>query len=336
MRALPVGKLAPELLARLLLPAPSDPRVVLGPGVGRDCAVLDMGEGRCLVATSDPITFASDEIGWYAVHVNANDVATAGAEPRWFLATLLLPEGRTDEALVENVFLQLRRACAEVGASLIGGHTEITHGLERPVLAGTMFGEVDRERLVLPTGARPGDALVLTKRLAVEATALLAREKASALAAHVDAATLRRARAFLRDPGIGVLPDMRAARSGGRIRAMHDPTEGGLATALHELAAASGVGIEIDADAVPVYPETAALCARFGMDPWGAIASGSLLLAVEPADAAAIVAAVQAAGIEAHVVGRVVPPERGVSKLSAGRRAPLAGFARDEIVKAFG
>ena len=141
MMGFPVGKLPAQMLAELLAKsAPVDRRVLLGPGVGLDCAVIDLENGNCLAAKSDPITFATDEIGWYAVHVNANDVATTGAAPRWFLATLLLPEGQTDAALVEAIFGQMRAACGEIGATLVGGHTEITLGIDRPIVVGAMLG----------------------------------------------------------------------------------------------------------------------------------------------------------------------------------------------------
>jgi hydrogenase maturation factor len=336
MRPLPVGKLPLPDLARLLAALPrSDARVILGPGVGLDCAVIDVGDGRCLVAKSDPITFAADAIGWYAVHVNANDVATTGAEPRWFLATVLLPEGKADLDLAEAILGEIAEACREVGAELVGGHTEVTHGLDRPIVSGAMLGEVARERLVLPSGARPGDRLVLTKGLAVEATALLAREKAAALAGRVDDAILARARGFLREPGIGVLREARAALRAGGVHAMHDPTEGGFAGGVHELAAAAAVGIEVDATSVPVYPETRVLCEALGLDPWGAIASGSLLLAVEETAADAVLAAIRADGVQARVVGRVTEAERGVSVNDAGGARPLPRFDRDEIARAF-
>src|SRR3990172_4015146 len=173
---LPVGKLPVEMLAELLEGAPlHDPRVLLGPGVGLDCAVLDLG-ATLLVFKSDPITFATEEIGWYAVHVNANDIATTGADPRWFMMTLLLPEGTATMGQVEQIGQQIFQACREIGADVIGGHTEITHGLQRPIVIGTLIGEVARERLVTPQGAAPGNRLLLTKGVPVEATAILARE----------------------------------------------------------------------------------------------------------------------------------------------------------------
>ncbi|HLF28523.1 MAG TPA: AIR synthase family protein [Anaerolineae bacterium] len=336
MAAFSIGKLPSEVLARLLADiAPGDSRVLVGPGVGVDCAVIDLENGNCLVAKSDPITFASDAIGWYAVHVNANDIVTMGAAPRWFLATLLLPEGKSDAALVESIFTQVREACREIGVAPIGGHTEITYGIDRPIVVGAMLGEVAREQLITPAGARVGDALLLTKRLAVEATSILAREKAPDLVGKFDLAYLHHARRFLYDPGISVVRDAQVAIQAGRVHAMHDPTEGGLATGLHELAIAAHVGLEIDAQAAPIYPETQALCAAFGIDVWGVIASGSLLMAVAAEDAEQIIAALRGVGIEASIIGRVVAREQGVVVREATGVRPLPIFARDEITKAF-
>ncbi len=333
MKALPTGKLPSAELARLLAAvAPASPSVLVGPGIGLDCAVLDLGAGRCLVAKADPVTFGTDAIGWYAVQVNANDVATTGALPRWFLATVLLPEGLSDIALAERILREIADACRAIGAELVGGHTEITYGLDRPIVSGAMLGEVARKQLVLPSGAAPGDRLVLTKRLAVEGTALLAREKAADLAGRVDEQTLARARGFLTQPGISV-PEARAAVTSGGIHAMHDPTEGGFATAVYELAAAANVGAEIDAARVGVYPETHAICEAFGLDPWGVIASGSLLLAVAETAVEDLLASLRSAGIEASVVGRVVEAAYGVRVTDASGLRSLRTFDRDEVAR---
>jgi hydrogenase expression/formation protein HypE len=333
-----LGKLPADHLTRLLAQLSiQDPRVVLGPKLGEDAAVLDMGD-RYLVAKSDPITFATDAIGWYAVHVNANDVACSGAAPRWFLATLLLPAGRADAALVDAIFAQVVQACTEVGATLVGGHTEITYGLDRPILVGAMLGEVAPECLVTTGGARPGDAVMLTKRVAVEATAIIAREKRDELSRRHGLAAdyLDRCADFLYRPGISVVREAQIAAETAPIHAMHDPTEGGLATGLWELAAAAGVGLEIDAQAVPIYPETRCLCDAFGLDPWGVIGSGSLLLTLDTSAAERVRGALSAAGIEATVIGRVLPRERGVTVRQAGNRSvALPTFDRDEIARLF-
>ena len=177
MPFLPTGKLPPDLLQSVLdTHAVHDPRVVVGARVGEDAAVIDIGD-RYLVAAADPVTFATDELGWYAVTVNANDIAVRGATPRWFLATLLLPEGATDEVTVRRLFAQLAEACAAHAVALVGGHTEVTHGIDRPLVAGTMLGEVAKDRLVTTAGAQVGDAVVLTKGVPLEGAAIIAREK---------------------------------------------------------------------------------------------------------------------------------------------------------------
>ncbi|MBI4338015.1 MAG: hydrogenase expression/formation protein [Chloroflexi bacterium] len=333
MQRLQVGKLPMHLLERLLAKVqPSDPRVLLGPRVGADAALLDFGE-RVLVAKADPITFATDLIGWYAVQVNANDLACMGASPRWFLATVLLPEGAS-EGLAEGIFDQLLDACRGLGVTLIGGHTEITYGLERPILAGAMLGEVDKGKVVGSGGARPGDALLLTKGIAIEGTALLAREAAAHLRGRgIGDDVLARARDLLFSPGISVVRDAAAACAAGRVHAMHDPTEGGLATGLLELARASGAGLDVAADRIPVLPECQAICDRLELEPLGLLGSGALLMAVEAEDAPRVLAALGREGIIAVQIGVVTPAEGGLRLRRAEGEGPLPTFPRDELAR---
>jgi hydrogenase expression/formation protein HypE len=327
------GKLPPELLASLLAStAKEDLRVVVGPRVGLDAAVIDFGD-RLLVAKSDPITFAAEEIGWYAVQVNANDLAVMGATPRWFLATLLLPEGCTTEG-ARAIFGSVERACRELEISLVGGHTEVTGGLERPIVCGHMLGEVERDELVRSDGARPGDRLLLTKAIPLEATAILARERREELLARGwPPAALERAAVVLHDPGISVVREARIAVRERAVTAMHDPTEGGLATGLRELAGASGVGLRVYRERIPVHPEGGTLCAAFGLDPLGAIASGSLLLSVPAERAPALLAAYAREGIAAVEIGEVVPVEEGLRMIDASGERELPVFERDEIAR---
>jgi hydrogenase maturation factor len=336
MALLPIGKLPGDLLQAILdKQASHDSRVIVGPRVGEDAAVIDLGD-RYLVATADPITFATDDLGWYALHVNANDIVVRGATPRWFLATLLLPDGRTDEDGVRALFGQLAEACEELEVALVGGHTEVTHGIDRPIVAGTMLGEVARDKLVTTAGARVGDAIVLTKGVPLEGAAIIAREKAAELQARgVPAATIRRARQFLRRPGISVRPEAEIACELATVHAMHDPTEGGIATALVELADAAGVGLRIDRDRIMVLPEGKALCAAFGLDPLGTIASGALLLTLAPADAGIVIHALARESIDCHFIGQVVPREQGVTLVSGSRQEPMPVFAQDEITRLF-
>jgi len=307
---------------------------VVYPGVGEDAAVIDMGD-RWLVAKTDPITFAADEIGWYAVHVNANDIAAAGGVPRWFLSNLLLPEGRTTGALIERIMGQIADACRTLGVVPCGGHTEVTYGLDRPIVVGVMLGEISPDHVVRSGGAQVGDVVLLTKGVAVEGTAIMAREKEAMLQGRFSTFFLSRCKGFLRDPGISVVRDAQVALSAARVHAMHDPTEGGVATGLWELATASGVGLVVDEDAIPVFNETQALCDVLGLDPLGVIASGALLIAVAPADMAAVVSALQTAGVPVAQVAHVVPADQSLVLRSSFGTRPLPRYDQDEIARLF-
>ncbi len=329
---LPVGKLPASVLGGLLRRyARSDPRVVVGPAIGEDAAVLDMGD-RYLVATTDPITFVTEDLGWYALVVNANDLAVRGAVPRWFLATCLFPAEGTTAADVEALFAELGAACAELEVVLVGGHTEVTAGLSRPIVVGAMLGEVAKERLVTTGGARPGDVLLLTKGVPIEGASIIARARAAELRARGYAeAWLARARdARTR---LSVLPEARLATDLVPVHAMHDPTEGGIATALWELADAAGVGLAVEAERIPLVPEGAALCREYGLDPLGTIASGALLLALGPADGGILLHALAREGIDAAFIGRVVPREAGVVLTRGGTPGPLPRFEQDELTR---
>jgi hydrogenase maturation factor len=329
---LPLGKLPPELLGQLLAAAPvTDPRVLLKPGIGLDCAVLDVGD-KLLVLKSDPITFATDDIGWYLVQVNSNDIATMGAVPRWLMVTMLLPQGKTTAVSIEQISQQLYAACREKDISVIGGHTEITYGIDRPILIGTLIGEVAREKLVTPRGARVGDRILLTKGIPIEGTAILAREFPARLADVLSEVELRQAQDYLYQPGISVLRDAQIATQAGRVTAMHDPTEGGLAGALWELAEACGHRLQVDTTAVPIPYLAQKVCATFDLNPLATIASGALLLTAVAGDVPAIVAALQDEGIGCAEIGVVVEGKTAVYDQS---NQLLPRPSRDEITRVF-
>jgi hydrogenase maturation factor len=335
-RSLPVGKLPAEALAALLARLPAtDPRVLIGARPGEDAAVVAIGD-RCLVVTTDPVTFVRDRVGWYAVHVNANDVAVLGAAPQWFFAVLLLPEGRTNLALVSEIFDDVRETCAAVGASLCGGHTEITAGLERPIVVGQMIGEVSAERLVRKEHLRVGDQVLLTQGVAIEGTAILAREKRAALEGRVAAALLDRAQQMLFTPGISVVEAARIATSAGEVHAMHDPTEGGLVSGLVELAHAASAGLRIEPERIHVFPETRAISEAFGVDPLRLIASGALLVGAPPADIAPIRHALAARGIPSSVIGEVVSAGQGIRMRQQDQWVEIVPPERDELARVLG
>jgi hydrogenase expression/formation protein HypE len=330
----PAGKLPLEDLSRLLARyTREDPSMVVTPGIGRDATVISFGD-KYLVAKTDPITFATDQIGWYGVNVNANDIAAMGGTPRWFLATLLLPEGKTGLKEVEEIFAQISGACEELGILLCGGHTEITYGLGRPILVGQMLGEVEKNKLVSPDKIRVGDEVILTKGIAIEGTALVAREWKS-LRDAFEEEEIRQCRNLLRSPGISVVREARIASEAAGVHAMHDPTEGGLATGLREMADAAGLGMLVEMDQIPILAETALLCRRLKLAPLGLLASGALLIAVGAKDSARVIRALENDGVRALVIAKVWEREKGVKLAIGGKITDLPSFARDEVARLF-
>ena len=331
---LPAGKLPHSLLARLLEQhVERDASVVVGPGLGRDAAVVHH-EGGYLVVKSDPITFAADRAAEHLVHVNANDLACMGAQPRWLLVTALFPEHRTTERLVERTFRELRSACASAGVALVGGHTEITLGLDRPLLIGSMLGDVAMDGLVDPTKARAGDRLLMTKMAGIEGTAVLAAERRSLLKARLGIATTLQARGMLDDPGISIVREAHLLSTDGLASALHDPTEGGIATAVHELAAAAGLGAFISRDRIPVADATMALCEVLGLDPIGLLASGSLIAAIPADHAGEAERRLTDGGISWSWIGKLTPPEFGLRLREGSDERDLPLFSTDEATRA--
>jgi len=333
-RQLGLGKLSGDLLADLLSGHRLDDHsVVVGPGVGMDAAAVDVG-GDLLVVKSDPITFARERAPFYLVNVNANDLACMGATPRWMLVTALLPVGQTTEAVVRRLFEELYQACQSINVSLIGGHTEILDGLDRPILVGNLLGTVDSNRVLTPGAARPGDRLLLTRPIAIEGTALLATELREQLVSSVPEEILDRAAKLLDDPGISVVRDATILLESGSVSALHDPTEGGLVTGVRELAASAGSGVMISRTNVPVLPETAAIAEVLGLEPLGMLASGSLLAAVPPDRIDAAELACRDHDLPFAWIGKIVPFERGFVLRDGGTDSQLPVFTTDEVARA--
>ena len=318
------GKVPADLLQRLVYPyLGRRPDVLLHAHLGEDCAAVDFGEWTA-VLTTDPVTGAARHLGRYAVHVACNDLATTGAEPVALLLTLLLREG-SSPADLEVVMREAGAAAAELGVEIAGGHTEVTPGIDHTIAVVTALGRARRGTVISAAGARPGDTVVLTKSAGVEGTAILATDLGDRLRLRLDDAVIERARAFL--GRISVVPEgLAAARAG--ASAMHDVTEGGVLGGAWELAEASGIGIEVRAEAVPVAPETQAVCEVLGLDPLRLISSGAMLIAAPNPDA--MMAVLREAAIPGAVIGTMTARAR-VLRQSGGAAQVLLPPGRDEL-----
>ncbi len=294
------GKVGPEdLLTDVFERTESvetDDTVLQGPAYGEDAAAIEWpGEGaETLVVSSDPISLAAARIGTLGVAVATNDVAVSGADPRWLTVVVLLPDA---DAPLETIVADLDAAASDVGASIVGGHTEYVDQLDRPLLSLTAMGATDE---FVPTGgAEPDDRILLTKAAGIEGTAILAADFGDDL--DVDQATCEHAETFLDE--LSVVPDARIARE--YATAMHDPTEGGVAAGLVELARSAGVRLDVDREAIPIRPATEQLCRAADVDPLRIFGSGALLATVPEASADEAIGALDEAGIAVAEIGTV-------------------------------
>jgi len=326
------GKVPPDPLRRIVFQRAGAPnrRLLLGPALGEDAAIVRV-RGKLLVLTTDPITGAQENAGWLSVHVNANDVATRGAKPVWFLCCLLLPEG-SDARLLEAIMDQVDEAAREVSVTVAGGHSEITPGLNRPVIVGSMIGEVMSGKYVTTSGAKPGDKVILTKTVGLEGTAVLASDLEGRLTGSLGADIVRRAKSFSRR--ISVVKDAMIATGTGGVHAMHDPTEGGIICGLWELAEASRTGMVVEESKITIEPETEAVCRVLGIDPLRVLSSGALLIAARPRNADRIVKSLKQHRVDACVIGEMTRFEKGrVLVKRDGSQVKLEPPPRDELYK---
>lgn len=298
---LPPGKIPIDILKEVVFKNLGAERkeVTVGPAAGIDGAVIDL-ENNSIIVSMDPITGAVERIGWLAVNVNANDVATFGVEPAFLFSCMLLPEN-ADRALVEAISLQMNTAAKDLGIAIVGGHCESTPGLANPIVVGCIMGVTEKGRYVTAGDAKAGDKLILTKSAGIEGTAILATDREHALKQAINTQTLQAAKNFYKQ--ISVVKDALTAYRTGGVHAMHDPTEGGVAGGIHEMADAANLGVKIFREAVPVQLETAQICSHFQIDPLQLISSGALLIAAETKSTDAIISNLKREQIQASVIG---------------------------------
>ena len=325
------GKIPAETLLRAVYTnlGKRDKRVLIGPGIGRDSAVVKQN-GMVLVFTADPITGTPSHIGQHSVEINANDIATAGARPKWYLCTILLPVGTREDSLRE-ITREIHETAKRLGITVVGGHTEATSGLDRPIISGFMVGET-RGRVLSSEGGELGDRILLTKTAGLEGTAILARDRATLLKKKgVPEGLLKLARSYQEQ--ISVVEEALLTAKLMGVHALHDPTEGGVLNGLWEMAEASNLGIEVWADKIPVAPATQVICLTLGLDPLKLMSSGTLLLAVEASKRWAVQRALLNSPFRLTEVGKLTSRAKGRVLVRRGRRQALRAVSQDELYK---
>lgn len=298
----------------------------MGPRIGEDAAIIK-NNGNVLVIHSDPITGTSHDLGRLAVHVSVNDVVSKGADPRWISLVLLL-DARITLADIRKISAQAHQASLEVGAAIVGGHTEVTSAVERSLIVSTVVGEALEGKFLTSSGARPGDRIIMTKTAALEGTAILARDLPM-IRRELGGELVRRALGFFTN--ISVYPEARIAREVPGVTAMHDVTEGGVLCGVQEVAYASGCGFIVDATKIPIARETRRICSALKLDPLKTIGSGSLIITIGESKADSLIRKLQEDGIRATEIGKMTDRALLLRRKNGNLRVP--SFVRDEIWK---
>ena len=330
------GKLPPKLLQQLLDKISfAEPSVLLGPKIGEDAAILNTTSSKYLVVTTDPITFATDKIGWYVVNINANDIAVMGGDPKWLLITLLLPQ-TINKKTIDDIFSQIIDTSTNLGITLVGGHTEITPNIISPIAIGTLIGEVSKNHVVRTQDAKPKDAIILTKKIALEGTSIIAREFSKKLKSlGIGNDSIQKAKKFISYPGISVIKEANIARDFKYVHSMHDPTEGGLSTALIELAIASNTGIMIDAKKIKIAPESKQICKVLNINPMGLLSSGCLIITIPQKNSSKLMKIFENHNIESYEIGHLTAKPNEYKWVSTSGIEDMPIFENDELTKCF-
>lgn len=327
---LKVGKLDNKMLSKAVIDKIKckRPEVLVHAGVGEDCATIDFGEYECVMST-DPITASVNDIGRLCIHISANDIASNGIEPIGILLAVMLPEGTT-EADIEHIMQQAAEAAAECNIEIIGGHTEITTAVNRPVIVSTAVGRGMRRQSASATEIKPGDSIIMTKTAGIEGTGIIARDYGEELRGVLADEEL--------DHAISLLAKVSVVKEGiiaGRIgtRGMHDITEGGILGAIWEMCSIAGAGARIDAEAIPVEEVTRKICKHFDINMLRLISSGSMLIIAEAGKKDEIIKKLEEAGVPAKEIGEILPQEEGLYIFEGDQKREILPPGPDELYK---
>lgn len=323
-----LGKISETVLKRSVFKQIRHRRseVLVRPNVGEDCSYVDTTDTEVMILSTDPITGTVNDIGKLAVHITANDIASSGGEMIGIMVTLLLPEN-TSETLLRQIMQELEANCKELNIEIMGGHTEVTAAVNQPIISVTGVGKLSKEEMVTTSGLQVGQDLVLTKWAGLEGTAIIANDHEEELLTRYTRDFIKGAQGFMEH--ISVIKEARIGKGYG-VTAMHDVTEGGIYGALWEIAAASGVGVEVDLKRIPLKQETVEFCEFFDMNPYKLISSGCMLMGTHRGND--LVQALEREGISAAVIGKVTEGHERIV-LNEEERRFLEPPKSDEIYK---
>jgi hydrogenase maturation factor len=326
-----VGKVPKDILKNVVLNylGASSESILQGPKIGEDAAIISV-EDKVLVFKSNPITGAEQRIGWLAVHINANDIAVCGATPRWFMNTVLLPVGSTQNQL-DTIMAEMHEACLELGISIIGGHTEVAPGLSKPIVAGFMVGEVPKQDFIISGGAITGDKIVLTKGTGIEGTGILASDFKDRLTPFLREDTLMNAEKML--DMISVVPEALAASKVKGVHSIHTPTEGGVLNGLLEISEASGLGFKVYESNFLIKKETIEISKILNVNPLKLLSSGSLLIVVDSEEVSTLIDVLNKCGVESSVIGDIQSDNRQILVKTDGVEVDVDNVEQDELFR---
>jgi len=338
-----IGKISPEIFDELIYPrlGKKANNVLVGPQHGVDIGVVDLGNGKVMATTTDPVfivpEYGFDRAAWFAIHILVSDVVTSGLKPTYMCVDLNLPLSIKKEELA-LMWHVMSKECDSMGISVISGHTAKYDGCNYPMVGGaTVMAIGDKDKYITPKDARPGDIIIITKGAAIEAAGLFAAAMPSKIERIFGAEFAKKAGEIFYK--MSVVEDALTAASVGvrenGVTSMHDATECGIWGGLYEVANASGVGMRIDKDKIIVMPEIREICGKFGMDPYSSISEGTLLITCRPHKAKEVIDALQKKGIDSSIAGEVVEKEKGINLIENGIEKKLEHPRVDPFWQAF-
>jgi hydrogenase expression/formation protein HypE len=328
---LPAGKLDSDILKDLILDKIRTirPELLVGAGIGEDCAVVSLGDKDLLIST-DPITASIKDIGRLAIHISCNDIAAKGGEPVVIMLACMLPEGIREED-IDEIMDQAVRAAEEINVQIGGGHTEITGAVTKPVIVTTAFGFIESGKWATAGDMKPGDKLLLTKTAGLEGTAIICADREDELKSVLTDEEIERGKALVKDISV-VKEGLIAGRIG--TSGMHDITEGGVLSAVWEMCNISGLGAKVYEEKIPVNPVTLKLAEYYGIEWKRLISSGCMLISARPDKADHIREKISAEGIGCREIGEVSDKKSEILLIGRnGDETAIAPPGADEIYK---